>query len=85
MLFCLVWSVPTALEVLHSSLPSVGCLCLADRGAGLGMSAGGCEGSATPRLGEGRPRKLLLLSSHEDPATVDFLDSAYKESICDSA
>lgn len=79
LLLCLVCGVPTALEVLHSSLPTVPCL--VDRVADLGLVAGGCEDVAPLFcLGEGHPRNLLLLSSHGPPAMVDLLDSACKES-----
>lgn len=81
LVFCLDCGVPTALDVLHSSLPRVPCLCLVDRVAGLGLAAGGCE-SSNPfvLLGDDRPRNLLLLSSHEAPAVVDLLDSTCKDS-----
>lgn len=45
--------------------------------AGLGLAAGACEsGAPLVRLGDGHPRDLLLLSSHEASAVLDFLDSA---------
>lgn len=83
MLLCLGWGVPTVLEVLDSSLHRVPCLCLFDRVAGLGLTAGGCEsGGPLVCLGDGCPRNLLFLSSHEAPAAVDLLDSACKRAIC---
>lgn len=81
LLFCLDCGVPPALEVLHSSLPRVPCLCLVDRAAGLGLAAGACgSGAPLARLGDGRTRNLLLLSSHEFPAVVNLLDSTCKDS-----
>lgn len=81
LLFHLDCGVPIALEVLHSSLPRVPCLCLVDRLAGLGLAAGGCEsGAPLVPLGDGHPRNLLLLSTHDAPAVVDLLDSACKKS-----
>lgn len=75
MLFCLACGVPAALEILHSSLPKVACLCLVDRVAGLGLAAGSCERGCLVRLGDGCIRNLLLLSSHEAPGAFALLDS----------
>lgn len=77
LLFFLDWGVSTALEVLHSSLPKVGCLSLFGRVDVLVLEAEACESNVpTVFLGEGRCQSLFLFSSHEAPAVADLLDSA---------
>lgn len=79
LLFCFDCGVTTALEVLHSSLPSVGCLCLVGGVNGLGLATAWESNASFSLLGDGRSWTLALPSSNEASAVAELLDSACKK------